>query len=109
VKSVATAARFTSWNNPKNICLMVNLQINILKHHNHQESTLSTIPHASIATFKATALLEAGTDLRYIQKHLIKCKTTEVYCHVSTAKLSKLNPLTLLTKVFFFIKSIDTL
>ena len=40
----------------------------------------------------ATALLEAGTDLRYIQKHLghQNVKTTEVYCHVSTAKLSKL-------------------
>lgn len=41
----------------------------------------------------ATALLEAGTDIRYIQKHLghSNVKTTEIYCHVSTAMLSKLN------------------
>jgi site-specific recombinase XerD len=41
----------------------------------------------------ATALLEAGTDLIYIQKHLghANVKTTEIYCHVSTASLQKLN------------------
>lgn len=41
----------------------------------------------------ATAMLEAGTDLRYIQQHLghRNIKTTEIYCHVSTAQIQKLN------------------
>jgi integrase/recombinase XerD len=41
----------------------------------------------------ATAMLEAGTDLRYIQSHLghASSKTTEIYTHVSTTKIKNLN------------------
>lgn len=41
----------------------------------------------------ATAMLEAGTDLRYIQSHLghASSKTTEIYTHVSTTRIQNLN------------------
>lgn len=41
----------------------------------------------------ATAMLEAGTDLRYIQSHLghSSSKTTEIYTHISTTKIKNLN------------------
>jgi site-specific recombinase XerD len=52
----------------------------------------STIPHASMRHSNATAFLKPE-PICVISKSIgpSKCKTTEVYCHVSTAMLSKLH------------------
>ncbi|MDP3296622.1 MAG: tyrosine-type recombinase/integrase [Thermodesulfovibrionia bacterium] len=64
----------------------------ILEHSCQKAGIKKEITVHSLRHSFATHLLEAGTDLRYIQELLghAHSKTTEIYTHVSTKNISKI-------------------